>query len=214
MILPSILSTNHLHLHEQLKKLVGVAPMLHIDIGDGVFIPNVSFGPKYIKEIYDEFDFDLDVHYMVKDPQRFIKLFEDIPQKWISYHAETGIHPHSLDIPQGSKIGVAVNPDTHNISQEILSSIDFLIIMGVYPGFGGASFVESTFDKVKLFHSTRLEANYNYDIVVDGGVTQSNITKLKSCGADHFVVGAGIFKHDPREAYLKMIKMCDNNDGY
>lgn len=207
MILPSILSASHLFLKEKLDALKEFNPMLHIDLEDGRYVPNLSFGPKIIKEIYDTYNFQLDVHYMVEDPQRFIDIFSDIPQKMISYHVETGISPNDLTIPKGSSIGVALNPDTHSMPDRILSEIDFIVIMGVHPGFGGAKFLESTYDKVSQFDTMRKQEGYEMEIVVDGGVTKDNISRLHSNGADHFVVGAGIFRHDPAESYKELLNL-------
>ncbi len=214
MILPSILSASHLRLFEKLSPLAGVAPFLHIDLEDGVFVPNLSFGPKVIQEIYDTFGFSLDVHYMVQDPQRFIDIFSGIPQRWISYHMETGILPNELSIPSGTSIGMAVNPDSKRIPDAVLSSLDFVVVMGVYPGFGGASFEDVTYDNVSWYHNRRAERMYSYDIVVDGAVSRDNILGLKQSGADHFVVGSGIFKHDPLKAYTELSNLCDNYDGH
>ncbi|MHC1605508.1 MAG: ribulose-phosphate 3-epimerase [Candidatus Methanofastidiosia archaeon] len=209
MILPSILSASHLKLYEQLKELEGVAPFIHVDIEDGLFVPNLSFGPKMIEEIYQRFHFKLDIHYMVKDPQRFIDIFKNIPQRWISYPVETGISPEEIIFPDNVKIGVAINPDTKKIEKGLFEMIDFLVIMGVYPGFGGAKFEESTYTRVSYFDELKRKKSYNYDIVIDGGVTLENIAELKQSGADHFVVGAGIFGHNPKKAYLELKKICE-----
>lgn len=212
MILPSILSTSHLHLYEQLEELRDVASHIHVDIADGRFVPNISFGPKMIGEIYEEFGFKLDVHYMVTEPQRYIDLFKDIPQEWVSYHYETGVHPADISIPEDSRKGIAVNPDTPLIAEDILSSIDFLVIMGVYPGFGGAPFEESTFDHVRRYDALRKRTGLPFEILVDGGVGKDNIVALRDSGADHFVVGSGVFKQRPRESFIELEDLCDTHD--
>ncbi|MBN1785806.1 MAG: ribulose-phosphate 3-epimerase [Candidatus Methanofastidiosa archaeon] len=212
MILPSILSTSHLHLMERLEPLRGIATTIHVDIEDGIFVPNLSFGPMLIKEIHEEFGFELDIHYMVREPQRYIDIFKDVPHSWVSYHFETGFRPDDLSFPKGAKIGVAINPDTWDVPHEVLSRIDFLVIMGVYPGFGGAKFEESTFDLVKRFRSVRDESDYDYDIMVDGGVNKGNIRKLKLSGADHFVAGSGVFSNDPLLSFMELNRICDSDD--
>jgi len=212
MILPSILSTSHLHLAEKLEPLRGVAKMIHVDIEDGMFVPNLSFGPKLIGEVHKEFGFELDIHYMVNDPQKYFDIFKEVPHSWISYHAETGLRPDELIFPSGPKIGVAVNPNTPLLGHEMLCEIDFLVIMGVYPGFGGAKFEDSTYDKVRSYDTLRRKEDYCFNIMVDGGVSKDNILKLKLCGTDDFVAGSGVFKKDPRESFLELERICDEND--
>jgi len=211
MILPSILSTSHLRLKEKLEPLRGLAEVIHVDIEDGVFVPNLSFGPKIIEEIYNEFGFGMDIHYMVKDPQRFFDLFNAIPHKMVSYHIETGIDPDELDFPKGAEIGLAFNPDTKEVDPNVLSKLDFVVVMGVYPGFGGASFEESTYDSVIMFNTLRADNGYDFDIMVDGGVGKDNILRLKNCGADHFVAGSGVFRDDPRKSFLELNNISDGN---
>ncbi|MDD4281438.1 MAG: ribulose-phosphate 3-epimerase [Candidatus Methanofastidiosa archaeon] len=210
MILPSILSASHLRLKELLEPLHGVAPMLHVDLEDGVFVPNISFGPKLIQEIYDTFGFALDVHYMVREPQRFIDMFADIPQEMISYHAETGVHPRDITVPEGTLLGIAVNPDSPRLSPDILSSIDFVVVMGVHPGFGGAPFEASTYETVSWYDQYRGDRELPFEILVDGGVSRDNIRALIQAGGDHFVVGSGIFKYDPLAAYRELTTLCDD----
>jgi ribulose-phosphate 3-epimerase len=214
MILPSILSASHLRLYENLAPLAGVAPFLHIDLEDGVFVPNLSFGPKVIEEIYRTFGFSLDVHYMVQDPQRYIDIFSSIPQKWVSYHYETGIAPSELSLPEGARVGLAVNPDTRRIPDKLLATLDFVVVMGVYPGFGGAPFEEVTYDNVAWYDRRRTTHEHTYDIIVDGAVSRDNILGLLQQGANHFVVGSGIFRHDPLKAYTELTTLCDNYDGH
>jgi len=185
--------------------------MIHVDIEDGVFVPNLSFGPKMIEEIYKEFGFELDVHYMVNDPQRFIDIFKSIPHSWVSYHLETGLHPDDLDFPKGARVGVAVNPDTRDIPPDIIASVDFIVLMGVYPGFGGAKFEESTYDSVRRLNDIRNIDGHEFDILVDGGVGKNNILELKRCGADHFVAGSGVFKDDPKKSFLELNDICDRD---
>jgi len=111
-----------------------------------------------------------------------------------------------------SRKGIAVNPDTPLIAEDVLSSIDFLVIMGVYPGFGGAPFEESTFDHVRRYDALRKRTGLPFEILVDGGVGKDNIVALKDSGADHFVVGSGVFKQRPRESFIELEHICDTHD--
>jgi pentose-5-phosphate-3-epimerase len=125
---------------------------------------------------------------MVREPQRFIDMFADIPQEMISYHAETGVHPRDITVPEGTLLGIAVNPDSPRLSPDILSSIDFVVVMGVHPGFGGAPFEASTYETVSWYDQYRGDRELPFEILVDGGVSR-DIRALMQAGGVHFVVG-------------------------
>jgi ribulose-phosphate 3-epimerase len=117
--------------------------------------------------------------------------------------------PEELDFPKGARVGVAINPDTEDVPHDILASVDFIVVMGVYPGFGGARFEDSTYDSVRGLSDFRDREDFGYEILVDGGVNRDNILNLKRCGADHFVAGSGVFKDDPKKSFLELNAICD-----
>jgi ribulose-phosphate 3-epimerase len=178
------------------------ADWFHIDIMDGVFVPNISFGMPVLKAIGHHAKKPLDVHLMIVDPDRYIKTFADLGAAVLTVHYEACTHLHrSIQaIKQaGMKAGVALNPHTPvHLLKDILGDLDLVCLMSVNPGFGGQKFIERTYDKVRELAAMRLDQNANFLIEIDGGVTSDNALALKTAGADVLVAGSFVFNaQDP-----------------
>lgn len=193
---PSIMTADFTNLSKDLDELkeAGVKN-LHLDIMDGNFVPNISFGPKIISDISNKYDFIYDAHLMVKNPESLIKEFIDAGCDYITLHPESTIHIHrqlQLIRSLGAKAGVSLNPSTPLTYLEyLLDDVDLILIMSVNPGFGGQNFIPRILDKIK--HVKKLVENRNIIIQVDGGIKLDNINTILDAGADSIVVGSAIF---------------------
>lgn len=197
-IAPSILSSDFGKLNEQIKQIEkGGADLVHLDVMDGIFVPNITFGAPVIKEIRKATSLPFDVHLMVDRPERFIKDFADAGADIINVHAEASVHLHrtiqSIKA-SGAKAGVAINPSTPLTSIEyILDDIDLVLVMTVNPGFGGQSFISGMKDKIKRLREIIDEKDLDIEIEVDGGVKLDNAREIIELGADILVAGSAIF---------------------
>lgn len=197
-IAPSILSADFSKLDEQIKLIEkGGADMIHLDVMDGHFVPNITFGAPVIKMLRGVTDVPFDVHLMIENPERFIDDFVDAGADIITVHAESTVHLHRL-IQQikahGVKAAVSLNPATPlGVLEYVLEDIDMVLIMSVNPGFGGQSFIPQCKDKIKALKKMILDKNLDVEIQVDGGVKLDNIREIMECGADIFVAGSAIF---------------------
>lgn len=200
-ILPSVLSADFSKLGSQIKELEkNNIQMLHVDIMDGQFVPNISFGFPVLQSIRKTTKLTLDVHLMIKNPSNFIKEFVDSGADIITVHYEGNDHLHRL-IQQiksyNVKAGVAINPATPiSALKHILPDLDLVLVMGVNPGFGGQSLIPFTLDKIKELAELRESLGLSFDISVDGGVKSSNHKNIVEAGADLLVVGSDVFKGD------------------
>ena len=198
---PSILSADFTQLAQQIRFVeMGGADLIHCDVMDGNFVPNISFGPSIVRAVSKITEIPIDVHLMIKSPERFINEFAKAGAKFISVHAEEVVHLDKV-IEQIKKLdikaGVAVNPSTSvEIIRPILGIIDFILIMSVNPGFGGQKFIEYTKDKIVFLDRLRNEKNFNFMIEVDGGVDRTNIYELSKLGCNIFVAGSAIFSSE------------------
>ena len=197
-IAPSILSADFSKLDEQIKLIEkGGADMIHLDVMDGHFVPNITFGAPVIKMLRGVTDVPFDVHLMIENPERFIDDFVDAGADIITVHAESTVHLHRL-IQQikahGVKAAVSLNPATPlDVLEYVLEDIDMVLIMSVNPGFGGQSFIPQCKDKIKALKKMIVDKNLDVEIQVDGGVKLDNIREIMECGADIFVAGSAIF---------------------
>ena len=198
-IAPSILSADFLNLESDLQKVVkSGADILHLDVMDGHFVPNLTFGYPIISQIRKHFQIPLDAHLMITNPESYIDILAEIGVDYISIHQETVLHLHRY-IQQikgyGIKAGIALNPATPVESLfPIIKDLDFVLIMSVNPGFGGQKFLELALDKIKVLRQKASDLSTDLMIEIDGGVNHQNAPLLQKAGADILVAGSYIFK--------------------
>ncbi len=198
MIAPSILSADFGKLFDEIEMInQSEADWFHVDVMDGVFVPNISFGFPVMKPLQSKASKPLDVHLMIVDPDRYTKAFADAGAHVLTVHVEACTHLHRTLTNirnHGMKAGVAINPHTPVESiKEILYLCDVVCLMSVNPGFGGQSFIENTYAKVKTLKAMITEAGTNTLIEIDGGVSLSNAKLLTDAGADVLVAGNTVF---------------------
>ncbi|MBS1514330.1 MAG: ribulose-phosphate 3-epimerase [Bacteroidetes bacterium] len=210
-ICPSMLSANFAKLADEFKEVeIAGADIIHCDVMDGNFVPNISFGQSVIKQVNEMTNLPLDVHLMINEPSRYIKEFAEAGADFISVHYENNYHLNRV-INQikdaGAKAGVVINPATPVfVLENILPFVDFVLLMSVNPGFGGQKFISNTMSKVTGLKKIIAEKNYNCKIQIDGGVDLNNIKELSDAGVDMFVCGASIFGSDNRAEVIKKMK--------
>ena len=210
-IAPSILAADFANLERDTKMInSSEADWFHIDIMDGVFVPNISFGMPVLAAIQKHAKKPLDVHLMIVDPDRYIETFAELGAAVLTVHYEACDHLHRTlqKIKScGMKAGVALNPHTPIASlNSIIQDIDLVCIMSVNPGFGGQSFIENTFEKVKELKKLINQHNSDCLIEIDGGVTNTNYSELIACGADVLVAGSYVFKAENPAENIKLLK--------
>jgi ribulose-phosphate 3-epimerase len=198
LIAPSVLAADFANLQRDVTMInESMADWFHIDIMDGVFVPNISFGMPVLKAIGTHAKKPLDVHLMIVDPDRYIQTFAELGAEILTVHYEACTHLHrSLQAikQNGMKAGVALNPHTPvALLKDVLGDLDLVCLMSVNPGFGGQKFIEHTYQKVRELNSMRQEQNANFLIEIDGGVTSDNALALKEAGADVLVAGSFVF---------------------
>lgn len=210
LVAPSILSANFANLQADVDMInSSKADWFHVDVMDGVFVPNISFGFPVLKSIQKLVKKPLDVHLMIVDPDKFTQAFKDLGTQTLTVHYEACTHLHRSvqNIKNtGMKAGVALNPHTPaSVLEDIIADIDLVCLMSVNPGFGGQKFIENTYAKIRKLKAMILEKKSKALIEIDGGVDFNNFKLLVDCGADVLVAGNTVFSAaDPVEAISRL----------
>jgi ribulose-phosphate 3-epimerase len=213
LIAPSVLAADFANLQRDIEMInSSEADWFHIDIMDGVFVPNISFGMPVLEAITKHAKKTIDVHLMIVDPDRYIKTFAALGSNILTVHYEASTHLHrTLQAikAEGMKAGVALNPHTNvSLLEDVIKDIDLVCLMSVNPGFGGQSFIENTYAKVEKLKDLIIKKNATTLIEVDGGVTDKNAKQLVQSGADVLVAGNFVFRaENPTETIADLKKL-------
>ena len=200
-ISPSILSADFSNLEKDIKKLeTAGADMIHVDVMDGHFVPNITIGPPVIKALRNKTSLPFDVHLMISPVHKYIKDFANAGADIITIHPEaTPNLQESIDEIRSfkKKVGISLNPDTKiDIVEDYLDKVDLILIMSVYPGFGGQKFISDVLEKIKSLKNLKDKKKLNFDIEIDGGINFSNFKSVIDAGANVLVSGTTIFKEN------------------
>jgi len=198
-IAPSLLAADFGNLNEAISEVNNsAASLLHLDVMDGQFVPNISFGIPVIESVARVCTKPLDIHLMIVEPDRYLSTYAMFKPEYVTVHLEASTHLHRSihKIKElGCKAGVAINPHTPiELLKDTIKDIDLVCVMSVNPGFGGQSFIDNTYTKVTNLKKLIAETNSNALIEIDGGVTTANAEKLSRCGADILVAGSSVFR--------------------
>ena len=210
ILAPSILSADFGRLSEQIQQVQrGGAGVVHVDVMDGHFVPNITLGPPVVKAIRKHTDLPLDCHLMIENAERWVDAFADAGANWISVHVEALPHLQRTVAhlrQRGLQAGVALNPATPlSVLAEILPELDYVLVMSVNPGFGGQSFIPGSLDKVRRLRAQIEARGLDTRIEVDGGVDASNVAALVKAGADILVAGNAIYGQPDPEAAARAL---------
>jgi ribulose-phosphate 3-epimerase len=201
LLAPSILAADFSNLSQQIRAVeLGSADLIHCDVMDGKFVPNITFGPQIISTLRGLTKLPLDVHLMIENPQNIIPDFIKAGANYVTVHQEAVVHLDRVlnSIKEmGAKAGVSINPSTPvETLLPILHLADLVLVMSVNPGFGGQSLIEYTLKKIKQLASIKKENKHQFLIEIDGGVNSSNIVKVNESGCDIIVAGTAVFNND------------------
>lgn len=210
-VAPSILSSDFSHLAEEIQTIQSAgADMVHIDVMDGSFVPNITIGSPVVKSLRNTTNLDFDVHLMIEHPETQIDAFVDSGADIVTFHVEATRHAHRV-IQQiksrGVRAGIAVNPGTSlAMIEEVLGDVDMVLVMTVNPGFGGQRFIDSQLDKVHMLYHTIEDMGYECDIEVDGGINAKTSELVREAGANILVAGSAVYGADDIQAAIDSIR--------
>ena len=207
---PSILSADFSRLAEQVNEIEKAgAHLIHVDVMDGHFVPNLTFGAPVMKSLLGKTGIPFDVHLMIENPDMYIADFVTENTEYITVHQEACIHLHRTiqNIrSHGVKAGVSINPATPVcMIEEVLSDVDMVLVMSVNPGFGGQKFIPSALDKIRALDNIRKERNLDFVIEIDGGAGADNIDEILAAGTDIVVAGSSVFKKGDIDKQVKLL---------
>lgn len=211
---PSILSADFAHLADQIQAVVdGGATVLHVDVMDGHFVPNITIGPPVVASVRKVTNLPLDCHLMIENPDQYIPAFVEAGADWISVHQEACVHLHrTLELirSHGAQPGVVINPATPvGTLEEVLGMVHHVLVMSVNPGFGGQKFIPASLDKVRKLALLRTARNANFRIEIDGGMAADTIADAVRAGVEVLVSGNAVFgKGNPRENTQRLLKLA------
>ncbi len=210
-IAPSILSADFGRLSEEIKAVEGAgADVIHVDVMDGRFVPNITIGPLVVRAVREATTLPVDCHLMITQPDRYVEAFKEAGADWVSVHLEAEIHLHrtiSLIKGLGLKAGVAINPATPvALLADIIQELDYCLIMTVNPGFGGQRYIDFCANKIKELNRLIKERGLNLPIQVDGGINEDTIKGAVSNGARIIVAGSSIFGKDNYNAQITLLR--------
>lgn len=216
LLSPSILSSDFTDLKATIRVLeLGNADWIHLDIMDGNFVPNLTFGPIIVEAINRLTDLPLDTHLMILNPDFYVEKFAEAGSDVITVHQEASIHLHRTITKikgLGVKAGVSINPATPlSAIENVLDEVDLVLVMSVNPGFGGQTFIKNSLKKISALKEIKEKNNYRFLIEVDGGIDLDNVKQVLDAGADVIVAGASIFKDpEPIQKTLKLKNLITN----
>ena len=211
---PSILSADFAHLSDNVKAVTdGGATLLHVDVMDGHFVPNITIGPPVVASLRKVTRLPLDIHLMIENPDLYIPAFVDAGADWISVHQEACVHLHrTLELIRnhGANPGVVINPATPvQTLGEVLEMVDHVLVMSVDPGFGGQKFIPASLDKVRKLATMRTAKRANFRIEIDGGIGVDTVAESVRAGVEILVAGNAVFgEGDPRENTQRLLKLA------